>query len=153
MIKKTEELRIALKRTIVSLINKGATTFLFGSMSAFDNLTWEIVTQLKKAYPDIKRVYVRSDYQYIDKSYEEYLLTLYEETYYPSKMQKTGKYVYVERNYEMIDSATYCVFYYSENHASHLQRKSGTKIAYEYAVKKKKEIINLYLPHSNLYGA
>lgn len=144
-IKKTEELIYSLKETIVTLINKGVTTFLFGSMSEFNDLSWEVVTQLKQEYPSIKRIYVRSAYQWIDASYERYLLQSYEETYFPLKVEKTGKCSYIKRNYEMIDNSSYCVFYYNENYMpSSSKRNSGTKIAYEYATKKKKEIINLY---------
>ncbi len=156
VIEKTEELKSSLKETIVRLIKMGVTTFLFGSMSQFDTLSWEVVTEVKKEYPYIKRVYVRSSYQSIDKFYEEYLLKSYEETYFPPKLKNAGRYSYVERNYEMIDSATYCIFYYNENYLVPLKNKSeynpllssrrnsGTKIAYKYAVKKKKGIINLY---------
>ncbi len=95
-------------------------------------------------------------YQQIEKSYEEYLLELYEERYFPVKIKGAGKYSYVERNYEMIDKANYCVFYYNKDYMPALKRqdkynmllrsrrKSGTKVAYEYAIKKKKTIINLY---------
>ena len=89
---------------------------------------------LKKTYPLIKRVYVRSNYPNIDKSYEEYLLKSYEETYFPPKLENAGKYSYVERNYEMIDNSTYCIFYYNENYVPPFKgpskRNSVTKIAY-----------------------
>ncbi len=154
-IKKTEDCIFALKETVVSLINKGATIFLFGSMSDFDYLAWKVVTEIKEKYPYIKRVYVRSHFQKIDKSYEQYLLKFYEETYFPKKIEKAGKGSYVERNYEMIDNSSFCVFYYNKNYVPTLKpqvnnklskagRKSGTKIAYEYAQRNKKIIINLY---------
>lgn len=73
-IQKNDELICSLKQTIINLINSGVTTFLFGSMSEFDNLSWEVVTELKKIYPFIKRVYVRSAYQYIKESYENIYL-------------------------------------------------------------------------------
>ena len=55
----------------------------------------------------------------------------------------------------MIDKADCCIFYYNENYLPPLkpatkkrifsyQPKSGTKIAYDYAVSKKKEILNLF---------
>ena len=138
------ELISLLRKTIVELINKGVTTFLFGSMSEFDRVSWETVTEIKKEHPFIKRVYVRSAYQDIDKSYEKYLLKFYEETYFPSDIENAGKYSYVERNYEMINNSKYCVFYYNENYAKSIKRRSGTQIAYEYAIKKKKAVINLY---------
>ena len=151
-IEKTDELISLLRDTIVTLIDKGVTTFLFGSKSEFDNLSWKIVTELKKNYPLIKRVYVRAAYQFIDKSYEEYILQSYEETYFPPKLENAGRFSYVEHNYEMIDNSMYCVFYYNEDYMPPLNRNtllpssnnSGTKIAYEYATKKKKIIINLY---------
>ena len=155
-IENSEEVRASLRKIVETLINKGVTTFLFGSMSEFDDLSWEVVTELKRKYIFIKRVYVRSAYQYINKSYEEYLLESYEETYFPAKLENAGKYSYVEWNYEMIDNSTYCVFYYNENYVPKLKRpskhnrvlpsrrNSGTKIAYEYATRKKKVIINLY---------
>ena len=132
-----------LKETIYTLISDGVDTFLFGSMSEFDNLSWSIVTQIKETHPFVKRVYVRSSSQYIEKSYEQYLLQFYEETYFPSGVGKAGKLAYVKRNYEMIDNSDYCIFYYSDNYQSSLIRNSGTKLAYDYAVKKKKVIINL----------
>lgn len=144
-IEKTEDTIASLRKTVVTLIKIGATTFLFGSMSEFDNLAWKVVTELKKEYPCIKRVYVRSAYQYVDEFYENYLLESYEETYFPKKIENAGRYSYVERNYEMIDRSTYCVFYYNENYIPPSKRNSGTKIAYKYALKKKKEIFNLYI--------
>ena len=55
----------------------------------------------------------------------------------------------------MIDKADVCIFYYNENYQPPLkpatkkrffsfQPKSGTKIAYDYAVSKQKEILNLF---------
>ena len=155
-IEKTESLVFLLRETIITLINSGVATFLFGSMSNFDKLSWEIVTELQREYPHIKRIYVRSIYPTIDKFYEEYILKFYEDSYFPPRIKNAGKYSYVERNYEMIKNSTYCIFYYNKNYIPiskkqpkndmvlQKTRKSGTKIAYEYAVKKKKIIINLY---------
>ena len=148
----TEQLRKALHDTTLMLIDKGATTFLFGSKSEFDNLAWEVVSNLQKQYPYIQRVYVRSTYQHIDKSYEEYLLKFYEITYFPPKLSSVGKNSYIARNYEMIDQCDCCVFYYNDKYVPEQQnctplptiRQSGTKIAYQYAIKKKKIVINLF---------
>ncbi len=149
-----EQLAVLIRETVISLINKGVKTFLFGSKSEFDDLSWKIVSELKTKYSFIKRVYARSSHKDIDNSYKEYLLKLYEETYFLPKLENAGKYSYVERNYEMIDQSTYCVFYYNEdyrpllkrqaNNDKTLKRNSGTKTAYIYAMKKKKTIINLY---------
>ena len=142
-IKESEKIKNLLTKTALEFIKKGVTTFLFGSKSAFDNLAWEVISELKKEFPYIKRIYVRSAFQYIDKFYEEHLLKYYEETYFPKKIENAGKCSYVERNYAMIDDSDICVFYYNENYVTTLKRKSGTKLAYEYARRKKKQIINL----------
>ena len=118
MVEKKAELLVLLKETILALIKKGVDTFLFGNMSEFNELSWKVVTELKEIYPFIKRVYVRSSYQHIDNRYEEYLLKSYEETYFPAKIKNAGKFSYVERNYEMIDKSTYCVFYYNEKYVA-----------------------------------
>ena len=60
---------------------------------------------------------------------------------YAEKILKAGRYSYVERNALMIDKSDFCVFYYDPKIAA--QRKSGTKIAYEYALKKGGAVINL----------
>lgn len=141
-IDETEALRIRLSETIEDLIvNEKVETFLFGSKSRFNSLCLETVTKLKEKYPKVKRVYVRAQYPFIDDSYREYLLNFYDETYYPENV-RGSKAVYVERNREMIKQSRFCVFYYNELNAPEM-RKSGTKIALDFAVRQGKKIINL----------
>lgn len=152
-IEETTELEKSVYSIVEDLItNKNVDTFLFGSKSQFDDFCYKIVTELKEKYPHIIRIYVRTEFPYIDDSYRNYLLERYEDTYYPSKMVEAGKAAYVERNYEMINKSTYCVVYYDENYApprrrnsrrdlTDYQPKSGTKLAYDYAIKKC-EVIN-----------
>ncbi|MGN0451919.1 MAG: hypothetical protein ACI4FN_07410 [Acutalibacteraceae bacterium] len=140
-IEETLELRTKLYETIESLIlNENVDTFLFGSKSQFNELCRDLVTEIKENYPHIKRVYVRAEYPYISDDYKNYLLENYEDTYYPNKTIGAGKATYVERNCEMINNSRFCIVYYDELHAP-TKRKSGTKIALSYAVKRKKEII------------
>ena len=147
--------RQQLKELILSLIDdRSADTFLFGSKSDFNSLCLEVVTELQKERPQIRRIYVRAEYPYISKDYEDYLLGSYDATYIPENVVDAGKAAYVERNYHMIDKADLCIFYYDENYKPPLkpatrgritreQPKSGTKVAYEYAILKKKAIYNL----------
>lgn len=136
----TEELKIKLIEIIERLITvEKVDTFLFGSKSQFNSLCLEIVTQIKEKHPNIKRVYVRAEYPYISEHYKKYLLEKYEDTYYPKKIINSGRASYVERNYEMIDNSQFCVVYYNEKPLT--ARKSGTKIAMDYAIKKSKKII------------
>lgn len=142
-INETEELKSKLVEIIEKLIvDENIDTFLFGSKSRFDDLCYELVTQIKEKYPHIKRVYVRSMYPYIEDDYEAFLLEDFEDTYFPEKIAGAGKASYVERNYEMIDKSRFCIFYYDEQIAP-TTRKSGTKVAFNYAVKKGKQIINM----------
>lgn len=150
-----ESFKEHLANLIKALISeKDFDTFLFGSRSQFDELCLETVSELKYDYPHIRRIYVRAAYPYIDSAYEAYLLKFYDATYIPDKIENAGKAAYVERNEYMIDKADVCIFYYNENYRPPLkpatkkrifsfQPKSGTKIAYDYAVQKKKTIINL----------
>ena len=154
-IKETPELKNVLVKAIEDLVlTKNVHTFLFGSKSQFDDLCHKVVTELKEKYPHIKRVYVRSAFRHIPDWYEDSLLEYYEATYFPEHMEKAGKASYVERNQEMINKSDYCVVYYDENYApprrknskrelTDYQPKSGTKLAYDYAVKKKRKIINV----------
>ena len=132
-----EKLRVVIERLIT---DESIDTFLFGSKSQFDDLCWDIVTEIKKKYPHIKRIFVRAEYPYIDESYKAYLLGNYEDTYFPKSVLGAGKASYVKRNCEMIDNSRYCIVYYKEDYTPK-SRKSGTKIALTYAEKKKKNII------------
>ncbi len=152
----TPELCEKLRQTVICLIEKESVKrFLFGSASKFDDLCLKTVTEIKGEYPELQRVYVRSQYPYIDKPYKEYLLESYDDTIMPNKVENAGKASYVERNQEMINASDFCVFYYNERYAPPLRKQSkraltsyqpssGTRLAYEYAKQKKKEIINLY---------
>lgn len=150
----TQDILLKLKIILESLISeKSVNVFYFGSKSEFDDLCYKVVTDLKEKYPHIKRVYVRAAYKDISDSYKNYLLESFEDTYYPESIENSGRAAYVERNYEMINRADYCVVYYDENYVPpkrynkrdllYRQPKSGTKLAYDYALKRKKEILNV----------
>ncbi len=152
----TPKLCEELRKIVIYLIEeKGVQNFLFGSVSKFDDICLKIITELKEDYSQIRRVYVRSQYPYVDKAYKDYLLKSYDDTFMPSGIEKAGKASYVERNQAMINASDFCIFYYNKEYkppikkltqktVSGFQSKSGTRIAYEYAKQKKKEIINLY---------
>ena len=152
--KETPELKEELIKTVLNLIEEhGVREFLFGSKSSFNTLCFETVTEIKEQYPDIKLGYIRSMYEHIDESYEKYLLEFYDFTYMPSGIERAGKAAYLERNQKMIDKSDFCVFYYDKDYVPKPKKtkalfarvtNSGTKIAYEYAEKKCKRVINLY---------
>lgn len=139
-INETEELKSKLIEIIEKLIvDENVDTFLFGSKSQFNSLCLELVNEIKEKYPHIKRVYVRAEYPDINEQYINYLLESYEDTYYPEHIRSSGRAAYVERNYEMIDKSKFCIVYYDEPNAP-TTRKSGAKIALDYAIKHKKEV-------------
>lgn len=142
-INETEKLKATLVDIIENLIlNKGVDTFLFGSKSRFNDLCLEVVTKAKEKYPHIKRVYVRAEYPCINKEYENYLLERYEATYYPERLVNSGRAIYIERNYEIINKSRFCIVYYDRLYAP-VNGKSGTATALNYALKKGKDIIML----------
>ena len=152
-ISETNKLKEKLYKIIEDLIiYKYVDTFLFGSKSNFDKLCLAVVTELKYKYPHIKRVYVRAEFQYIDDDYKAYLLQSYDDTYYPERISGSGRAAYVERNQIMIDRSNICIVYYKDDYSpprrknsrrdlTDYQPKSGTRIAYEYAQKKNKVVI------------
>ncbi len=142
-IKESEELKNKLLESVEKLIvHKSIDVFLFGSKSKFNSLCLEAVTKLKNKHPHIKRVYVRAEYPEITDDYKNYLLQMYDETYYPERVIGAGKAVYIKRNCEMIDKSGVCIIYYDTAYTQHTCN-NGTKTAFDYAVKKGKEVINL----------
>lgn len=83
---------LRLENCITKLITcDNVDTFLFGSRSEFDDICLQTVTEFKKNYPHIKRVYVWSSYPYIDSSYERYLLNFYDATYIPDNVSRRAR--------------------------------------------------------------
>lgn len=129
-------------------------TFMFGSRSNYTDMCLSVVTELMERYPYIRRVYVRAEFPCIDEEYHLYLLKYYDYTYYPNNILNAGKYVYVERNYEMINNSKFCIVYYNEEYRLPKNYEkdgimvrhtnSGTKLAYEYARKMKRTIFNAF---------
>ena len=135
-----------MRKTIEKLIvEEHVDTFLFGSRGRFNSLCLELVTEIKEKYTHIKRIYVRAEYPYINEHYKNYLLEKYDDTYFPQKIINAGQASYIERNYEMIEKSHYCVAYYDPS-LVFPDQKSGTKIAWEHAIKKGKHVINVFTP-------
>ncbi len=138
----TDQLKKRLYEIIEKLIVcENVHNFLFGSKSQFNDLCHEVVSNMKKRYPYIKRIYVRAEYQDINDDYKKYILEGYEQTCFPDKVMGAGRAAYVKRNFEMIKNSNFCVVYYDYKY-NPITRKSGTKIAFEYATKLKRKIIN-----------
>ena len=140
----TESLKETIRKNVLHLIrNKGVSTFLFGSKGQFNSLCYDIITEIKVDYPNIKRIYIRAEYPFISKDYLDYLREFYEDSIYFDKNGNSSKLNYIKRNEYMINHSEYCLFYFDNNYTPKTKTKSGTAIAYNYAMKNKKEIINI----------
>ncbi len=157
-IEETEELKIRLRSVVINLIeNEKVKIFLFGSRSEFNSLCHAVVSEIKGKYPDIqRRAYTcrnetcvleneRACWEKIYSRLEKYHIGLFcvEEVEYKTKWT-SGKAQYVERNQAMIDDSDFCIFYYNKNYLTQTKTNSGTKIAYEYALRKNKKVINFF---------
>lgn len=166
----TEELQEKIREAVERLITEeNVIYFLFGSRSSFDSLCHDIVSELQKKYPKIQRIAYTCRHECAtlkeDKANKERIWSSilkypvhirdYDAEYEHKTKYCSGRASYVERNQSMINDSDFCIFYFNENHLpprrkltrSHLsdyQPKSGTFLAYKFAVQKKKEIINLY---------
>ena len=131
---------------IYKLINEvNAETFLFGGVGHFDDVSLAVVTYLKQKYfPLIQRINIRSRYPTISNMYKSFLLTMYDDTVFPEELIGAGRCTYVKRNQIMIDRCDILVTYFDKDYCLADEKKSGTKIAVEYAQKKHKHIINIF---------
>lgn len=136
----TSELKTKLKAYIKDLINnKTVNCFYFGGFGNFDELCWQIVTDLKQTYPYIKRIFCLSDprHQRADKrpkwikdeDYEEFIYLNLKFDYWYSRIYY--------RNCEMIDQSDYVIFYVTNT------ENSGAYKALRHAERMKKEFVNM----------
>ena len=156
-----ETYKLLLTKIEVLILEYGIKVFLLGSNSKFNDLAYKALTELKKNYSEISRVFVRAEYQEIWDYYKDYLLSIYDDTYFAVSAIGAGKNSYIKRNEEMINKSDICIFYYNENYLPKRRQKSkrglsyqpqsGTSMAYNYAKAKQKESINLYNKISTCY--
>ena len=137
----TKELIKELKYKIEDLVvNENVVIFYFGGFGMFDELCWKVVTELKLNHHYIKRIFCLSDPRHLrvnkrprnlrNEDYEDFIyLDLdfdwwYQRIYY--------------RNVEMIKQSDFVIFYVKNT------SNSGAYKAYQYAVRKKKNIVNMF---------
>ncbi len=147
---KSDTLEEALRSLIVELIDGGVGIFIFGDHSEFDDLCYTIVTELKLTYPNLQRVKYRTEHPQIGEDVRMYFLSGLEDNICPSGVERAGRLAYIKRNEAMIYDSDYCVFYYDGNYKPKantrgaVSKLSGTGIAYSYACRLKKKIINVF---------
>lgn len=151
----TEGLRSALRALLLELIHEGATEFLFGDHSQFNDLCYDAVTALRQDFPQIRRVKLRTDNPELSENTKRFFFDGYEDNICPAGVAASARAAYVERNQAMIRESDVCVFYYdsayspprrraSRRSVTDYQPNSGTALAYAYAVKLGKRVVNLF---------
>ena len=151
----TPQLWEILDDIITELTENGTVNFLFGDRSEFNDLCFNIVGINKKIHPEIKRIKFRVNYEDADDYTMQFLIGDYDETVFPENAVGSGKNVYIKRNMALIDESEVCVFYYDENYTpprrkndkkaiGDYQPNSGTALAYKYALRKNKIIVNSF---------
>lgn len=139
------------------IVNHNIKYFLFGSKSKFDDLCYQIVSMFKQKYSNIERVFFpcknevcifENERKQKEMQLEKILkrkcgLKSFEMQASFKTSHSAGIASYVERNKSMIDSSTYCIFHYNPQQKTS-GKHSGTKIAFEYAKKRNKNITNSF---------
>ena len=137
----TDKLKVQLQEKLTQLIvNENIDCFFFGGFGMFDDLCYKIVSELKKGYPNISRVFCTADLRWLRPSKRPKWLNEeeYEEiTYLDLKFDYWYTRIYY-RNCEMIDQSDYVIFYVKD------EENSGAFKAMQHAIKKKKQFINIY---------
>ncbi len=157
----------------VLITKKNVNAFLFGSNSEFISLCYNLVCELKKKYKHIQIIFVpcKSETAFLQSEVESFSKEIfdfynkhnvnvnkltYDAFLYFNNRETAGKASYIKRNQFMIDLSEYCIFYYDKeykpttnNFNKPVFTNSGTKIAYEYAKKKNRQIVNFCV--SDLY--
>lgn len=151
----TMDLTDELRDVICRLIKNGVSDFIFGDHSEFYSLCYNVVTELREEYPQIRRIKFRKDYYEIDDYTKQFISKGYEDCICPKGVEGAGRASYVKRNQSMIRKSEFCIFYYNEEYQPKqrkifkhteltYQLKSGTKLAFNYAKQLNKEVINLF---------
>ena len=125
-----DEIKYKLKTEIEKAISKGETKFLLGGYGNFDLLAARILKTLKSQYPQIKSTLV---IPYIDRDYDT---CLYDDSVYPPLENVPRKFAIVKRNEWTVDKADIIIAYVEHDWG-------GAARTLKYAVRKKKDIVNL----------
>ena len=138
----TEELQKITTAEIIKAIHGGCSIFYFGGYGTFDELCYNIVTNIKNSNPSlpIQRIYCVAQERYLRKRVRYFCREDYDDVIYlPRPFEGWYKSIYF-RNCTMIDESSVVIFYAQE------RENSGAYKAYRYAKKKKDiSVINVFI--------
>lgn len=137
----TEELKAKTSIEIDKAIEDGVRIFLFGGRSDFDDLCYDLVTEKLKANPqlNIKRVFCFALDKQLRKPPSWFKRKEYEGLECPTKNLNYWYTAIYFRNIEIIDRSDLILFWVEQ------RENSGAYKTYQYAVKKHKRIVNLFV--------
>lgn len=136
----TDKLITDIKNCFIDLItNYNVWIFYFGGFGMFDDLCWQILTELKHStFPDLKRIYVCENQTFVDRPHKRPKWVNsdnYEEiVYFALDFEYWYTSIYY-RNIAIIDHSDFNIFYIRNT------QNSGAYKAYKYAKKRKKNLI------------
>lgn len=136
-----DELKASTSKEIDKAIEFGVRIFLFGGRSDFDNLVYDIVSDIKTQRPqlNLKRIFCFPLDKHLRKPPNWFQRKEYEGYECPAKDFDWWYTSIYYRNCAMIDQSDFVLFYAEE------RENSGAYKAYKYAVNTHKKIINLAL--------
>lgn len=136
----TEELKAKTRIEIDKAIEDGVKIFLLGGRNDFDDLCYDLVTEKLKANSqlNIKRIFCFALEKHLRKPPWWFKRKEYEALECPTKNLNYWYTSIFFRNVAMIDQS-YLVLFWVEK-----RENSGAYKTYQYAVKKRKRIVNLF---------
>ena len=133
-----------LKKEITKLVVKdGARDFLFTGDCAFDFACWAIVFRLKTRNYNVRRIFVRTNWNDSDEKLKERMV-MYEDAILPDAVRDAGMLAPCVRNEAMVEMCDVLVTYFKTDNLKRPRIKGYEEVAAEQAQQKKKRVINLF---------
>ena len=153
------KLKDKVKKIVENLIvEKGADEFIFGSIHCFNEICYDVVTELKIKYPHIQRfrmnmfkLYSIEDTTWLNKNFDSWKN--------PERDIKKGELPGILLNQRIIDECDYLISYYDKNRKfkrcyyeevkvttkdNQTMPKSQVKVALNYAFSNNVDFVNLF---------
>ena len=130
-----EDITKKVYKTVLVAVEQGCEVFYTGAMGRFDEMFSSAVRRLKKGYPNIKLICVKTYFsKYINEN-GDYLYSLYDEIIIPTVLADIHyKKVITQRNQWMIDRSNIVIGYSIRDYG-------GVNTAIKYAKKQGKTVL------------
>lgn len=119
------------------IVYKGVRIFFFGDNSKFDILCYGIVTDFKRRYTQIHRIYISGE-EISDEHTKKYLESSYERYYCSHRISTRLSCTRVDRYEELIGKSDFVITYLDDENIN-----TNIALAYRYALSRQKCVFNL----------